>query len=69
LYQLRSKITIFSRRKVLDVALHEHLGLLTVRRRGKRGDAENARTDALRDRLDGAALAGGVTSFEDNDDP
>ena len=56
------------RRKVLHVALHVHLALLAVRRRRQRDDAEDARADALGDRLDRAALAGRVAPLEDDDD-
>ena len=55
-------------REVLDVALHVHLRLLAVGRRRQRDDAEDARADPLGDRLDRAALAGGVAALEDDDD-
>ncbi len=55
-------------REMLDVALGEHLRLLAVRRRGQRDDAKHARADPLGDRLDGAALSGGVAPLEDDDD-
>ena len=55
-------------RKVRDVALHIHLALFAVARRRQRDDAEYARTDALGDRLDRAALARGVAALEDDDD-
>ena len=54
--------------KVLHVALQVHLALLAVGRRRQRHDAEHARADALGDRLDRAALAGGVAPLEDDDD-
>ncbi len=57
------------RRGVLQVALHVQLGLLAVGRRRQRHHAEDARADALGDRLDRAALAGGVPSLEDHDHP
>ena len=41
-----------------------HLALLAVGRRGQRHEPEHARADALGDRLDGAALAGGVAALE-----
>ena len=53
---------------MLQVALHVDLGLLAVRRRRQRDDAEDARADALGERADRAALAGGVASLEDDDD-
>ena len=52
----------------LHVALHVHLALLALRRRGQRHDAEHARAHALGDRLDRPALAGGVAAFEDDAD-
>ena len=55
-------------RKMLHVALHEHLRFLAIRRRGQRYDAEYAWTDLLGNRLDGASLAGGVPAFEQDDD-
>src|SRR6185436_2386762 len=54
-------------RKALEIALHVHLALLAIGRRRQRHDAERTRADALGDRLDGAALAGGITAFEDDD--
>src|SRR5258708_15768553 len=56
-------------RKALDIALHVHLGLLPIGRRGQRHDAEDARADPLGDGLDRAALARRVTTFEHDDDP
>ena len=53
---------------VADVALDIHLRLLPLGRRGQRDDAENARTDALGDRLDHAALAGAVAALEQHAD-
>ncbi len=55
-------------REVLDVALDVHLRLLALGRSRKRDHAERARTHPLGDALDGAALAGGVTAFEDDAD-
>src|SRR5262249_12975646 len=55
-------------REAADVALHEELALLALGRRGQRLDAERARAHPLGDRLDDAALAGGVASLEDQDD-
>ena len=42
--------------------------LLAVGRRRKGDDAKHARADLFGDRLDGAAFAGGVASFEHDDD-
>src|SRR6202007_2137317 len=56
------------RREMLDIALHEDLRLLPVGRRRQRDDAKHARADAPGDRLDGAALAGGIAPLEDDDD-
>ena len=54
--------------QLLDVALHVELGLLPVRRRRQRDDAEHARADPLGQALDHPALAGGVAALEDDDD-
>ena len=51
-------------RKMAHVALHIHLRLFPIGRRGQRDDAEHARTDALGDRLDHPALAGAVAALE-----
>ena len=51
-----------------QIALHVHLALLALGRRGQRDDAEHARADALGDRLDRAALAGAVAPLEDDAD-
>src|SRR5262249_18327000 len=51
-------------RKVADVALHIHLRLLALSRRRQRDDAKHSRAHALGNRLDRAALARGVSSFE-----
>ena len=56
------------RRQVLHVALDVHLALLALGRRRQRNDAEHARTDPFGDRLDRAALAGGVAAFEHDAD-
>src|SRR5262245_46621319 len=58
-----------SRREVRQIPLDVHLGLLAIGRGGQRRDAEHARTDALGNRLDHSALAGGVAPFEHDDDP
>src|SRR5207245_1728199 len=55
-------------RKLLQVALHIHLGFLAVRGSGEGDDAENTRADALRDGFNSAAFAGAVASLEDEDD-
>ena len=55
-------------RKVLQVALHVHLGFLAVGWRRQRDDPEHARADALGERADRAALAGAVASLEHDDD-
>ena len=54
---------------MLHVALKEQLCLLAIRRRGQGDHAKHARTDLFRDRLDRAALAGGIPAFEQDDDP
>ena len=56
-------------RKVLHVALHEHLALFAVGRRGQGNHPEHARADLFGDRLDGATLAGRIATFEQDDDP
>ena len=53
---------------MLHVALHVHLRLLAVGRRRQGDNPKDPRADPLGDRLDGAAFAGGVAAFEDNDD-
>src|SRR5262249_50772093 len=53
------------RREVRYIALQVHLALLAVRGRRQGHDAEDPGADAFSDRLDSAALAGGVASFED----
>src|SRR5262245_47181938 len=57
-----------SRREMRYIALHIHLALLAVRRRWQGRDTEDPGADAFGNRLDGAALAGSVTSFKDDDD-
>jgi hypothetical protein len=54
--------------EVRDVALHVHLGLLALGRRGQRHDPEDAGAHPLGDRLDRAALAGAVAALEDDAD-
>ena len=54
---------------MLHVTLEEQLRLFAIRRRGKRDHAKYTRTDLLGDRLDRAALAGGIPAFEQDDDP
>src|SRR6476660_3249998 len=51
------------------VALHVALCLLSVGRRWYCDYAEHSVADAIRDRLNHAALAGGVASFEDHNHP
>ena len=55
-------------REVRDVALHVHLRLLALGRRGQRHDAETRGTHPFGDRFDRPALAGGVAAFEDDAD-
>ncbi len=50
------------------VALDVHLGLFPLGRGGQRDDAEDARADALGDRLDHSALAGPVAALEHDAD-
>ena len=54
--------------RCVHVALHVHLRLLALGRRGQRDDAEDARAHPLGDRLDRPALAGAVAPFEDDAD-
>ena len=54
---------------MLHVALDEHLAFFPIGGRGQRHDTEDARTDFLRQRLYGAALAGGIPAFEQDDHP
>ena len=54
-------------RKLLDIALQEQLGFLAVGRRGQGADTENPRAHLFGKGLDGAALAGGVASLEQDD--
>ena len=55
-------------RQVRGVALEIPLAPLAFIRRRQRGNAADARVEALGDPLDHAALAGGITAFEDHDD-
>ena len=54
-------------RELLDVALDEQLGFLPVGRRGQGADTEHPGAHLFGQGLDGAALAGGVAAFEDDD--
>ena len=54
-------------REVRDVALHVHLRLFAIRRRGQRDHAEHARAHPLGQRPDRPALARRVAPFEDDD--
>src|SRR5205823_2374464 len=54
--------------KVWHVTLDVHLTLLAIRWRGKRNNTEYAWADALRDRLDGAALSRPIAAFKQEDD-
>src|SRR6516162_5066689 len=56
-------------REVPDVTLHEHLGLLAIRRGGQSDDAKHPRARPFGKSLDRPALACGVASFEQDDDP
>ena len=56
-------------REAPDVTLHEHLGLFAVRRRGQSGHAKDPRAHPFGNSLDRPALACGVSSFEQDDDP
>jgi hypothetical protein len=56
------------RREVGHIALHVHLALLPVAGRRQGDHPEHARADTLGERLDGAALAGGVASLEHDAD-
>src|SRR5262249_18484719 len=55
--------------ELLDVALHEELALLTIRRGWQGNHAKHARADALGEGLDGAALPRRIAAFEHDDDP
>ena len=55
-------------RQMRDVALEIPLRALALARRRQRGDAADARIEALRDALDDAALAGGVAPLEQHHD-
>ena len=54
--------------QVRDVALEVPLGPLALGGRGQRDDPRDPRAEAHRDRLDRAALPGGVAALEDDDD-
>src|SRR3954465_9835096 len=54
--------------EALHVALKEHLGLFTVRRRGQCGNSKHARAYAFGERPDRPSLSCRITSLEDNDD-
>ncbi len=56
------------RREVRQVPLDVHLGLLALGRRRQRDHPEHPGADPLGDRLDGAALAGGVAALEHDAD-
>ncbi len=51
-----------------DVALHEHLGLLTVGGSRKGDDSKHPRTHSFRDGFDGSTFAGGISSLQQDDD-
>ena len=57
------------RREVSDIALQIQLTLLAVGRRRQRHYPEHARANPFGDSLDRAALARGVATLEDYDDP
>ena len=54
-------------RELLNIALQEQLGFLPVGRRGQSADTEYPGAHLFGQGLDGAALAGGVAAFEDDD--
>src|ERR1700716_3507476 len=56
------------RRKALDVALHEQLRFLSIRRRRQGDRAKHPRAHALGEGLDGSAFAGRIASLEHDDD-
>src|SRR5262249_30504450 len=56
------------RRKSLDIALREQLGLFALRRGWKRNHAKDTRALAFGNRRDGPALAGGIAALEQDDD-
>ena len=69
LYQDRSNSTISpAAGSWLDVALEVPLRALALGRRRQGDDAGDAWVQVLRNPLDRAALAGGVTPFEDHDE-
>lgn len=51
----------------MQITLHVELRLLAVGGRGQGDDLEDAWTQALGDRANGAALTGGIASLEDDD--
>ncbi len=53
---------------MLEVALHEQLGLFALGGRGQGGHTEHARAHPFGQRLDDPALARRVPPFEDHDD-
>src|SRR6516162_7855544 len=55
-----------SRREMREVTLEIYLRLLAIGRRRQRHHSENAWANPLGDRLDRAALPGGIASFEDH---
>ena len=54
---------------MLHVPLEKYLGLFTVGRRGEGHGPKHTRANFLGQGLDRAALAGGVASFKQDDDP
>ncbi len=56
-------------RKLLDVALREHLRFFAIRRCRQGDDPEHPRAHLLGESLDGSSLAGGVATFEQYYDP
>src|SRR3974390_3545408 len=55
--------------KVLEITLHKHLRLLAIGGCWGRHNSEHTWTNAFCDGFDGAAFAGGVTSFKHDNDP
>ena len=53
---------------MLHVTLEVDLCLLAAGRGGQGDEAEDARADAFGEGFDGAALAGGIAAFKDDDD-
>ncbi len=54
-------------RELLDIALDEQLGFLPIGRRGQGADTEYPGAHLFGQGFDGAALAGGIAAFEDDD--